>query len=909
VALDADGWPARVDLTGRIGAAGGGPVLLAIPGPQTRVAAVDLGVQYDARASDLWTIDATALGLRREGFAMERARLAGSGRLTPDLRSLSGAFELALSGLAQDDPGLDAALGDALRGRVTLAWDQGAPLRLSQMDLSGADYRLTGAAEITGIEGQLGLAAELDARLEADQLARFGALTGSALQGAAALDLAGRVAPVSGAFDLTLNGTGADLAIGQPQIDTLIGGATTLAISAQRDETGVTLRALDIRSGAAEITAGGRLASEASALRFEAGLRDVGIVAPGVIGPARVTGRARQSGQSWTLTTQLSAPGGLGGNVEADIAMQSGAPARVEGSAQLSVTALSDYAALLDLPLTGAASFTANGRWDPPAERFTLELDGRGTDLALGQPQLDALTQGTTQLRLAASGAADVVTLSAFELRGAGADLTAEGAWTPEASQLRYTAALRDLGRVVPELDGPAEAVGTAVQSGALWQLGADLTAPGAARGRLDATLRLSEGAPGTLEGAVQLGVDDLTAYAALLGQPLGGGARLDARGAGDLRDLSFEVTAEATGRNLRIGQPEADRLLRGESRLDVRVQRAESGVITLAQLDLQTPALRADVTGRHSGAETALRYALRLNNLGLFVPDIPGPVSGEGTLEATGGPYRVALALQGPGGVNAQLGGTLARDMTEAALQINGAAPLGLANRRIAPNLLAGTARFDLGLSGGFDLSALSGTIRAEGARATVPALALSLTDIAATARIAGGTADLSATAGVSTGGQLSMRGRSGLAAPYPAGLSVTLSNIGVRDPKLYETTLGGSIGLRGALARGAAITGALALGPTEIRIPDGAGAASGAVPRLVHLNEPAAVRQTRARGADRDGARRQRGRRRRGLSAGRDHLGARADLHPGPRAGCRAGRGAAAAGHHRRCGHRRAV
>ena len=129
------------------------------------------------------------------------------------------------------------------------------------------------------------------------------------------------------------------------------------------------------------------------------------------------------------------------------------------------------------------------------------------------------------------------------------------------------------------------------------------------------------------------------------------------------------------------------------------------------------------------------------------------------------------------------------------------------------------------------------------------MPALRTSLAEIAAEARLGGGGADISATASVSTGGRVSLSGRASLSAPFSADLAATLSNVGVRQSGIYETTVDGRLAVSGPLRSGAALTGDLSLGPAEIRIPEGAGTGAGDIEGLVHLNEPPAVRQTRAR------------------------------------------------------------
>ena len=252
--IAADGWPERIDLAGRIAPVTGADVLLPLPGPETRVAGAELSLAYDATTGDTWTLAADVEDLRRPDLALARGRLGGAGTLSRDLERVDGALDLALTGIAPEDPRLAQAIGPELRGALRFAWQQGAALEFSSLSLSGEDYDLSGTASAAGIEGQIDLAITGDMQLEARDLGRFAGLTGQDLRGGATLRIEGEVAPVSGAFDLDLSGTGRDLALGQPRIDPLIAGTTRLAVAARRDANGLTLDRLSVTSNTAGTT-------------------------------------------------------------------------------------------------------------------------------------------------------------------------------------------------------------------------------------------------------------------------------------------------------------------------------------------------------------------------------------------------------------------------------------------------------------------------------------------------------------------------------------------------------------------------------------------------------------------------------------------------------------------------------
>jgi len=76
-----------------------------------------------------------------------------------------------------------------------------------------------------------------------------------------------------------------------------------------------------------------------------------------------------------------------------------------------------------------------------------------------------------------------------------------------------------------------------------------------------------------------------------------------------------------------------------------------------------------------------------------------------------------------------------------------------------------------------------------------------------------------------------------------------VVLDRARLRDPELYDTRLSGAISVNGPLTGGARISGDLVLDDTELRVPSTGLGGIAAIPDIDHRNEPAAVRETRAR------------------------------------------------------------
>jgi translocation and assembly module TamB len=182
-------------------------------------------------------------------------------------------------------------------------------------------------------------------------------------------------------------------------------------------------------------------------------------------------------------------------------------------------------------------------------------------------------------------------------------------------------------------------------------------------------------------------------------------------------------------------------------------------------------------------------------------------------------------------------------------ALDLTGRAPLGLINRFIAPRSIQGDAAFDLRLEGRPALDALRGTVTIGNGRLSLPRLNAALGGIGGTIALASGRAETDISGTLGTGGSLRLQGPVTLRPPFPASLRLTLARLGLSDPTLYRTTADGTLRIEGPLTGGAVIGGEIALDRTELRVPSGGGISLGELPDIRHVNEPAAVAETRRR------------------------------------------------------------
>ncbi len=549
---------------------------------------------------------------------------------------------------------------------------------------------------------------------------------------------------------------------------------------------------------------------------------------------------------------------------------------RLTGGGGLRAADLSRFSALAGRPLSGRVEAQVTGSGSPLGGDFDLEATVNGRDLAVGQAQADGLLRGESRVTLSALRDGTGTLLRALTVEAGGGQVTARGRVATRGSDLTANLALPDLSVLGPGWNGGISTAATFKGTPADGRLTLDGTARDLMAGvaELDALLR-GEGRivldARLLDGAMQLETaridhpniqangrgrldpagSDLTVDAVIPDLAAMGGTyrgRLEAAATLTGTPEAGRVVLTGAARDLRIGQAEADRLLAGDSRIEADLA-LDGGRLTINAASLQAPQITAQATGTATGSERRIALTARLANLALLVPEFPGPLTAEGTIVETAAGADVDIGLRGPGQIDATVRGRMAPGYGRGDLAIAGTAQAALANAFLGSRSISGRLGFELRMNGTPGLAALSGPVTLSDGRLADPDLPFSLTGLSATARLAGGAADIAAQAQASTGGGLTVGGRVGLTAPYGGDLTVNLRGFRLRDPDLFETTISGALSVAGPLTGGARIAGQLNLAETELRIPDTGLGSQGQLPGLRHLNEPGSVRETRRR------------------------------------------------------------
>jgi translocation and assembly module TamB len=540
--LSAQAVPLRLAISGTIAAPDGAPVLLPLGGGDTRVRRVALNVDFDATTDDRFVGAFILEGLDRADLRADQATLRLTGRLdtsdTPAER-FAGLITVAATGLDLTNADMQAATGAMVRGQAQVRIPTNGPVQISDLSIAGEDYSLTGSAGIGGVAD--GLPVDLDLALTARRLDRFSAIAAQDLGGAASLGVKGQITLLAGTFDLAIDGTGQDLALGIDAADTLLLGQTQLTLRAARDTDGTRISDLSLANPAITLSGQATLQTGTSTADLSAKLANIGLLMPPYSGAVTADLTARQSAQGWTVALDTDGPFGATTQV-------SGLATGPDAALTLKV-AVPDLGVLVPdisgpLGVTGTATRRGTG-W-----RLDTDVQGPGGLQAavagIVQPggRADLRARGTLPLGLSAPF------LAPRALRGTATfDLGLNG---PLAlSSVSGTVTARDAGFIAPNLRISLAGIGADIRiSGGTAQL--DVSGALATGGRLSVagTVGLGAGLPGDLR--VQLAsavLTDPALYSATLqGQidvrgPLAGGAAISGQITVEQADVSVPST------------------------------------------------------------------------------------------------------------------------------------------------------------------------------------------------------------------------------------------------------------------------------------------------------------------------------------------------------------------------------
>ncbi len=364
--------------------------------------------------------------------------------------ALRGAADLDVNGPAQADVDLrlyDAALLDpSLSGPMNLT----VTAEPSTDDTTQAVMQLSGSGTTIGLDALIGTAASGFAvsgalNAEVTELGAFATLIGQPISGGATVTASGDLLPDLSQFDLNIAARSQDLSIANPTVDPLITGVGRVNATIGLADGVLAVRTLELSTPQLSIVGALNGASGYGQGRFNASLRDVGVLTDQISGPVRATGSASLDADgNWGIDATGTGPGGLQADISGQTTQSLDMALNISGAAPLALA----NAAIDPRRLSGTANFdiAVNG---PPAltsvSGNVTFADGRLTAPTLQQ----ALSDIGGQINLSGSAAQ-------FDLRAGvegGGDLTIRGlVGLTGAKQADLTLAFNDVVQQDPEL-------------------------------------------------------------------------------------------------------------------------------------------------------------------------------------------------------------------------------------------------------------------------------------------------------------------------------------------------------------------------------------------------------------------------------------------------------------------------
>ncbi|MBB5723153.1 translocation and assembly module TamB [Loktanella ponticola] len=714
--------------------------------------------------------------------------------------------------------------------------------KLITFDVSGTAPDAVIQADGTAEPLESGFSVRANIAADVADLDTYATIAGRPLDGAIDAQLSGVLLTEGLLFDGELSASTDDLVVGVDQLDPLLGGRGTVSVTLQRNSD-TKYRANDLTLRMPQITLDADATIDTQGpldAVFDLRIADAGLVVPEISGPVTAQGTAKRGDDGVALIDASATAPGV--NITADVAVAPETNA-VSGQINARVNDLSDYQSIIGQPVSGGVIADVSGRLLPDLSEFDVVLELATRDLETGFAQVDPLLAGAGSVQAIARRDVAGIVVPTLRATTPHLDLAATLTQGADSGTGTFDLSLPNIGLVADGISGPATAIGRADQNAAGdWAVTADVTAPGAT---LDADVTIAA-TTNEISGAVQAAVNNLASYRPLIGQPVSGGVNANVTGS-LMPDLSaYSADIAVTTRDLAVGIPTADLLLRGAGSLDLTAERTSDG-IRVRNLAARTNnvtlngSLDAGDNGTNSG-----QFDAQLRDIGIFTDQLSGPVTAKGTAAINAdGAINLNIDGTGPGGITARANGGIAPN-GNLDIDIDGTLLLALANEAIAPRSIDGTATLNLSINGPAALESISGNVSVNNARLSAPTLSQALENITGQVGLSNGNAQISLRGSIPAGGNISVAGPVALTGPLQADIAITADGVVVRDPELYETSVDGQITLRGPLSGGARIAGVLTLGQTDVQVPSSGVGSLGDLPDVIHVGQSGAVQRT---------------------------------------------------------------
>lgn len=285
-----------------------GQVLLPVKGGETSINNATLQISYGDRPTNDWTGKLAVEGFKNATVSASNI-VVDMGGVAENLNDASNrrvTFNVngGVSGIDATDAKVAEALGDKIDLAISGGWRAGTAVDLAKAAIEGNGLSL----ELNGKIDEFAFNGDIAAKIAS--LAPYAALAGRDLAGSIDVKASGTVKPISGAFDLNLDGDAQNMRTGTEAVDNILDGDVKLSGGIVRSTQGFAARNFRVGNELSEITANGSFASDKADFDFGVMLSDLRLLSDKASGRMTIRGSARGDDKLIALALRAHAPQG-----------------------------------------------------------------------------------------------------------------------------------------------------------------------------------------------------------------------------------------------------------------------------------------------------------------------------------------------------------------------------------------------------------------------------------------------------------------------------------------------------------------------------------------------------------------------------------------------------------------------
>lgn len=832
-----DGFLSALTVRGELASKSGDRVSLPSANGDQSLNAAQFKIDYDGLKFDRWASTLNIDGISIAKNQIDNINLSASGRVlnlrNPDNRAITLGVNSLLSGINSQDPALGDAIGTDLELKIDGHWQSGKPITLSVFNLAGDAFKILAAGELQGtvFNGEF--------ELTSNRLETLSKLAGQKLDGSLNLSAQGNINPLSGEFDMMIDGKTQSLTLGITELDRLLLGTTKLQGSIARSSNGLSFENLTLANQQFDSATSGTIASATANFKSNAKIFDLKSINDASSGQMAFDLTLDGKGEIFDLDADITIPNGVLVSQPTD-SVQLSIDGKLNSNGFKGALSSAGFLASSPLTLDGDINVT-----DAKTAIDNLLLQIGKTKIA-GAFERDTST-GLINAK-ASINSDDISALAALALKKASGKVSGNVELRPD--QNTQSASLNlDLNQVRFE--------NIQIDKGNLDAVAQDIFD----KVKLDANINLSNlQASGVKANSVTVDISNQGAKTEFKLTSALPDNQTEIATSGVVEQLNnlieilindLQLTSNITDANLlrptkiliQDGRVQLDKL-------DIAVGRgnisASGSIDDTLNLDINATSLPAAIANSFQpslGAQGQLNGRIQIRG-STDNPKIQFVIDGQdiniSQMQAAG-ISSLSLAANGQFNQNtvkltsAQMNnnqglalngsGNIPLSSNGLNLTVNGTAPLTIAQfaLRERGTRLDGTANISARINGSITKPVASGNISVNGAAITDPQSNLKLNNVSLDVGLNNAaSANIKFNGQLSNGGSISANGNIDLTASLPANLDILLSSAKYGDGQTFVTTVNGKLQLSGNLIGTPSLSGDLNLGRTEITIPE---------------------------------------------------------------------------------------